>query len=232
MACRNNLKPIFFEFNEGDWPLASARVIQDRVNKVMLERGKCNIMLTGGRSAASLYVAWSSLVDFQALNFKAINFYFGDERCVPADSVDSNYQMVLRTLFSCNFIRKRSLIFRIKAEADHKSNEARRYESILPEKVDIMLLGVGQEGHIASLFPGEPALEEGCMKVVHVLTSKYPFERLTITPPVFKSAESIFILAPGISKRLVLQKAMENPLDYKELPVRLVLNGVWFLSSP
>lgn len=172
-------------------------MIQDRVNSVLLEHGQCTVVLTGGRSAERLYTSWARLPEFSQTS--GIRFYFGDERCVPPDHLESNYAMVMRSLFNRGVPNSCS-VFRMEAEDSDREAAAQRYAEALPEKVDVLLLGVGEDGHIASLFPGSTALHEVGRRVLPVSGPKPSFERLTITPSVIAQARSVFVLAAGTAK--------------------------------
>jgi 6-phosphogluconolactonase len=106
-----------------------------------------------------------------------------------------------------------------------------RYAQMLPCEIDLLLLGVGEDGHIASLFPCSAVLQELERVVVPVIGPKPPFERITITPLAIRRARSVFILAGGAAKAAVLSKALESPDDVQTLPARLVLHATWLLDS-
>ena len=102
---------------------------------------------------------------------------------------------------------------------------------MLPESLDIILLSLGMDGHIASLFPGNSALQQKTGSVVSVVGPKPPPERLTITPHAINPAKSTFLFARGKEKGKVLAEALKNPNDISSLPVRLVLDSTWVLDS-
>jgi 6-phosphogluconolactonase len=222
------MNPTIYYFDPATWADSSAILVMSAIQKSTLERGSCDVMLTGGRSAASLYGAWARLPNF--CEMRGVRFYFGDERCVPPDSVESNYGMAIRTLFHRG-IPDGCTLFRIEADEVDPEAVARRYATLLPSKIDVMLLGVGEDGHIASLFPNSASMQEMGQPVVSVIGPKRPFERITITPIVIMQARSIFVLAAGTSKAEVLAKALKAPSDFATMPARLVLNATWLLDS-
>lgn len=211
-----------------DWPRKAAELIQCKVDEVLRTKGECSILLTGGRSAARLYATWAKCESFKTM--KGVSAYFGDERCVPPGHADSNYALVMRTLFRDKSLRARNQVFRIEADAPDVYSAARRYGELLPPCVDILLLSVGEDGHIASLFPGSSALMEMECRVVPVTGPKPPYERVTITPPVIAAATTTFVLATGREKAEILLRATKA--DATELPARLVLRGIWLLDTP
>lgn len=144
------------------WPSAAAILIQDAIHKTMMKRRSCTVMLTGGRSSEQLYLVWAALPFFQ--NFRDVRFYFGDERCVPPEHPDSNYGLVMRTLFNRG-VPDRYAIFRMDADRAKCDAAAVAYEQQLPNRLDVLILSVGEGGLIESLFPNGDELYEkvtGC----------------------------------------------------------------------
>lgn len=208
--------------------MLAAGLIQDSISAFLREQGYCNVILTGGRSAERLYAAWSGVPALRQLT--SVRFYFSDERCVPPDHSESNYGMAMRTLFQYGVPADCS-VFRIEADDPDHEAAALRYGNVLPNTIDVMLLGVGEDGHIASLFPGSAALHETDRRVVHITGPKPPYDRLTITPQVIAQAKSVFVLATGPTKAAVLGKARQKSADFDALPARLALNSTWLLDA-
>lgn len=215
-------------FEAGEWAERAATLIQDRIDAVLSVRGRCSVMLTGGRSAERLYSAWAELPAFWRM--KGVDFFFGDERCVPPAHVESNFGMVMKCLFKRG-IPAGCSVFRMEADELDLEAASQRYAGLMPDEIDVLLLGVGEDGHIASLFPGGEALKENVKRVLSVTGTKPPYARLTITPPVIAKAEAIFVLAPGREKGLVLSKALQATGDFAILPACLVLNATWLLDT-
>ncbi len=209
------------------WAALAAEVIGLAISSVISSRGICHLMLTGGNTAERLYNHWAKS---SALPLERMRFLFGDERCVQPDHADSNYALVMRTLlakgvpFGCS-------IARMEAENPDREAAARAYEELIPEAIDILLLGMGTDGHIASLFPHSPALRPTQRTVVPVTGPNPPHERLTITPKVIACARSVFVLATGAEKGGVLVEALKSPADFKSLPVCLTLGGIWLMDD-
>ena len=222
------MRPETRYFAGSGWPVLAAALIQDRIADVLSQQTSCSVVLTGGRSAERLYKNWSELPAF--LQLSGVNFYFGDERCVPPDHADSNYGLAMRTLF-CRGVPIGCSVYRMEADDLDRAAAAQRYGETIPQQVDVMLLSVGEDGHIASLFPGTSELAELSKRVVPVNGPKRPNKRLTITPAVILQAQSIFVLATGASKADVLVRALQNPGDFVTLPARLVLDATWVLDT-
>lgn len=193
-----------------------------------LHHENLSICLTGGRTAEALYRDEHFL---QVLKENVTNYYFGDERCVEANHADSNHHLALSTLFP-DGIPENKVIHRIRGEAADPAQEAVRYAKLLPEELDILLLTVGEDGHIASLFPGHPALNEDRRTVIAVNNApKAPPARITITPAAIRTAKKIIVMATGAQKGNVLAEALNKPKDISQLPVRLTIGTTWVLDQ-
>lgn len=222
------MRPEIRQFDTVEWPVQSARLIQDRINGILHDHEQCSVMLTGGRSAERLYTAWARLPSFQQMT--GVRFFFGDERCVPPEHPESNYGMVMETLFARG-VPTGCSVSRMEADGLDCGSAATLYDEMLPNQVDVLLLGVGEDGHIASLFPGSVALREISRRVVYITGHKPPYERITITPPVITNAKLVYLLATGEKKGNMLCKALNSLEDSMLLPVRLTLGCIWLLDN-
>lgn len=185
-----------------------------------------SVLLTGGRSAKALYSQWCVVPEFD--HYRSARFYFGDERCVSAEHVDSNYRMAAAAFSD---VVHKDYFERIHGEADCPTEEAKRYNQLLPDVIDIVLFSVGEDGHIASLFPYSSVMKSEA-KVVYISDSpKSPSERITITPRVILNAKHVIVMAVGNEKGRILAKALSKPQDIDELPVRLTVGRTWVLDK-
>ncbi len=194
----------------------------------MRATGACSVMLTGGRSAQQLYAAWAALPGFVSL--RQVGFYFGDERCVPPDHAESNYGLAMRTLFACG-VPPACVVHRLAADAEDLDAAAADYAAALPGEIDVLLLGVGEDGHVASLFPGSAALRERQRRVLPVSGPKAPCRRLTVTPPVLAGARQTLLLASGPAKARVLARALRGAASSDELPLLLARRATCLLDA-
>jgi 6-phosphogluconolactonase len=215
-------------FEPDVWAQRSAELVYKQMKDVLLRRRLCNVMLTGGRSAKKMYGALSFLLKGLALH--RINFYFGDERCLSLNHPDSNYGMAIDTLFS-KAIPQNFIVYRMEADNCDLDSAANQYAENLPEVIDILLLGLGEDGHIASLFPFSEALYETNRLVMPIKGPKKPYQRLTITPSVIHRASNIFVLAAGTARANICRDAVDTPKNIDALPARLVLRGKWLLDT-
>jgi len=196
--------------------------IQESINS--LDKEIISVFLTGGRSAEKLYNEWKFLDDFKKI--KNTHFFFGDERLVESSSLDSNYGMALRSLFSKG-IPNNCKVFPVKVDLMNLVDSIRNYSLIIPDEIDILILGLGDDGHIASLFPGSSSLFEESEKFLLTESQNHPFKRATISPKVIRSAKKTFILAFGEKKLKVLKDMKDSNITLRDYPALIVNNPVW-----
>jgi len=201
------------------WLDVATSEILEQLQKQICSSTRKSVLLTGGHTAKKLYV---HLLSEKLFSDYAVDFYFGDERCVPPEDPDSNYGMVMSTLFNSG-IPDGCKVHRIIGEADDVVVEANRYASILPDAVDVILLSIGEDGHIASIFPSSDTITEDTALVCHISAPRAPAKRFTITPKVLKSAKKIIVLACGSVKGKVVARALKYPKNVQELPITIVM---------
>ena len=144
------------------------------------------------------------------IDWSRVHLWFGDERCVAPDDPGSNYRMARESLISRIDIPAGN-VHRIRGEDDPDAAAAAYAGEIEGLSLDVALLGLGPDGHTASLFPESPALDVRDRAAVAVTASKPPPRRITLTFPVFERAASILILAPGESKADAIAAVLRGP---------------------
>lgn len=184
-----------------------------------------SVVVTGGRSAKDLYKKWPKDSSFKF--FKSAAFYLSDERCVVSQSKDNNFKMIVSLLGQ--FVSGNK-IFKINGSTKDLKNEVKRYDKIIPKKIDVILLSVGEDGHIASLFPRSKALICNS-NITHISNSpKLPRKRFTITPKIILNAKNVLVMAAGKKKGKILAEALKSPQAFDILPVRLTVGRTWVLD--
>ncbi|MFI0457417.1 MAG: 6-phosphogluconolactonase, partial [Candidatus Thiodiazotropha endolucinida] len=138
------------------------RWIGDRINLVLESSRRCHLMLAGGSTPLPIYQRLAMRKD---IPWSRIDLYFGDERCVPVNTSENNYTTVMRSLFPDGDRPDGMNVYRMCGE-ENPDKAAEVYELVLPERIDILLLGVGDDGHTASIFPGSAALDEEMRRVM------------------------------------------------------------------
>jgi 6-phosphogluconolactonase len=175
-------------------------------------------MAAAARTGGSISLAGSNtprrtyelLAAEPGIDWSQVHLWFGDERCVPPEDADSNYRMAHETLISRIDIPEPN-VHRIRGEDDPEAAAAAYAAEIDSVALDLALLGLGPDGHTASLFPESPALDVRDRAAVAVTASKPPPRRITLTLPVFERAVSILILAPGESKAEAIAAVLRGP---------------------
>ncbi len=179
--------------------------------------GRFTVALSGGSTPKSLYalLASGSIPD---IPWEKVFFFFGDERFVPPDHPESNYRMARETGLFSNV--PESNVFRLHAEDKDANTAARDYEQTLRTffglqpgefpRFDLVLLGLGPDGHTASLFPGTAALDEKSSLVVANWVDKFQTYRLTFTLPVLNRAAYVMFLVSGDEKAEIVREVLEN----------------------
>jgi len=209
-----------------DWVECAAGWIATVVEQTLRARGRVTLALSGGSTPAPVYRLLAELVP----EWTAVELFFCDERCVPPDHEDSSYRLVRESLLE-HIPGAAARIHRMQGELADRDAAARDYEALLPDALDLLILGVGEDGHTASLFPGHEALDETERRVLHVVGPKPPADRLTLTPPALRAARRSVVLARGAGKAEIVGRVLEGPLDPASLPAQLVRDGAWILDT-
>lgn len=193
------------------------------------ERGRFCVALSGGNTPRSVY-ALLAQDRKNRLPWEKIYVFFGDERCVPPDHPDSNYRMARESLLSKVPIPPQN-VFRVHAElqpavaASEYDRQLRAFFRLTDNAwpaFDLVLLGIGEDGHTASLFPGSAALTEQSRLVVANWVEKFQTYRITFTYPVLNHAEEVLFLASGESKAQILRDLFD-PAKKDAYPAQGVL---------
>jgi 6-phosphogluconolactonase len=193
------------------------------------ERGRCAIALAGGNTPRAIY---AHLARHETeVPWGHVEVFFGDERAVPPDDPASNFHMADEALLR-HVPVPRERVHRMEGERADLDAAARAYEALLPDQLDVVLLGIGPDGHTASLFPGAPSLDERVRRVLAVPSPFPPPRRLTITPPVIAAAHQVAVFAAGADKAPVVERVLEGPFDPHALPVQLAraAGSTWLLD--
>jgi len=185
----------------------------------------------GGRSAAAVFDALIALPRAERPDWSRVDLLFADERAVAPDDPESNYRLAREHLIEPANLPA-SHVHRLRGEALDLERAAREAELDFEPPVDVLLLGVGEDGHVASIFPESPLVRERERRVVVVEESpKPPPRRLTITPRVIEEARVKIVLAEGEAKRDAVQRALADLGSPEQTPARLVRQGLWFVGS-
>lgn len=203
--------------------MRSSRFVEESADLIIshgqaaIERsGLFRMGLAGGNTPRAIYEALAARPD--CLPWSKVQITFGDERCVAPDHSDSNFRMAREALLSRVSVPEGN-VFRVRGEADPeeasqecearlKAVAARLGEPIYAH--DLMLLGMGPDGHTASLFPGSPALEEQARWVIPTIGPKPPPQRITFTFPLLNASRAVMFLVNDASKEPMIQEVIQG----------------------
>ena len=207
----------------------AARRMAGEIRRVLRSRNLCSLALSGGETPRPVYRHLAAELA-EPESWSRVEVYFADERCVPPDDPASNYRMVRETLLDL-LPSAPAGVHRMEGERSDRDAAASAYEADLPHRLDLLVLGLGADGHIASLFPQAPSLAESYRLVVPVTAPKPPRERLTITPPVIRAAGLTIGLVSGAAKAEALARVLDGPDDAGQPPGRLARDGLWIVDT-
>ena len=205
-------------------------------------QGQFAVALAGGNTPRRLYELLAGDQFRNRVNWSKVHLFFGDERCVAVDHPDSNYRMAYEALISQVDIPA-SNVHPINGNGDPETNAA-RYEAELREffrgslkpKFDLVLLGLGEDGHTASLFPQTEALAVRENWVVANWVEKLRSYRITLTTPAINSAGNVTFLVAGANKAPAVIAVLNGPVEHESLPAQMIKpdagNLTWLLDSP
>jgi 6-phosphogluconolactonase len=206
---------------------AAARQIVERAQAAIDARGVFSIALSGGSTPRELHHRLASAPLAQRVDWQRVHVFFGDERCVPPDDPQSNYHMAEETLLSrvpiptAQVHRMRGELPPEQAAADYTGQLEAFFEDE-PPRLDVIVLGMGDNGHTASLFPGLTAVHEQQRWVVAEDVPEVGMWRITLTPVVLNLGHQVLFLVAGEAKASMLREVLEGAYAPDERPAQIV----------
>jgi 6-phosphogluconolactonase len=208
---------------------AAARLAKS-IREAIKARGKASIALSGGDTPKQTY---QRLADEPDVDWSVVEVFWVDERAVPMTDDRSNFRWAKECLIDRAKIPE-SHVFRMHADEPDLENAAREYEQVLRTHVpvgqsgvpslDVIVLGVGDDGHTASLFPGQPTVDIHDRYVVAVGKTDGREMRLTVTAPIIEQSRTAFILAVGAKKTNALERVWAVSGSLRDTPARVIRN--------
>lgn len=232
---------------------AAAELFVRLADDAMKERGCFSVVLSGGGTPSGMYRLLARPPLSREVEWQRVHVFWGDERCVPPDDPRSNARMARETLLdhvpvpeeqvhpmACHRLPIGSLG---KASRQTARQAAMRYELLLRDffgeddpAFDLVLLGLGENGHTASLFPHSPALREMERWAVEVDVAGQDYHRMTLTAPLINRALLVVFIVSGASKSNVLREVLTGPFDPLRLPAQLIRpreeRPLWLVDKP
>jgi 6-phosphogluconolactonase len=236
--------------DEGDLAARVAERVAQLIALAAEAHGSAFVSLTGGTTPRRLY---ATLADARhpwrdRIPWSQVHLFWGDERHVPPDHPDSNYGMAKATLLD-HVPVPADHVHRMRGELPDAQDAAADYEQVLADVesgfsrillFDVMLLGVGDDAHIASIFPDSELLESRVerptgRRVAAVWAEHLGAWRITLTPEAIQNSHAIVVLVAGAGKAAAVRAALDEPLDVKKYPAQLLRSAgdrvEWFVDS-
>jgi len=231
-----------------DNPAIARRAAEEFVKlaqAAVTDHGSFSVALSGGSTPKLLYALLATDPDLRAkVPWDKMQLFFGDERHVGPDDPQSNFKMASETMFT-RVPLKPEQIHRMKGEYPDAEKAAKEYEQDLRvhfhlkdkqlPRFDLVLAGMGDEGHTLSLFPGTKALHPGDRVVIHNWVGKLDTDRITLTAPAANNAGNILFMVAGKEKAPALKSVLEGAYEPEQLPAQLLqpTNGklLWLIDE-
>jgi 6-phosphogluconolactonase len=225
----------------GELALKAARRFARLADQYVVGCGRFTVALSGGSTPKAMFSALAEDPFLNTVPWSSIYFFWGDERCVPPDHPDSNFRMTYETLLSKVPVPQQNF-FRVTAELPDPMKAAEQYSTTLTTffladpganrsgtaplsslpRFDLVFLGMGPDGHTASLFPHTTALQEGEKIAVANYVEKFKAYRITLTAATINNARNITFLAAGEDKAETLTNVLEGPYQPEVYPSQLI----------
>jgi 6-phosphogluconolactonase len=217
----------------------AAEVILPAADAAIAARGNFSIALAGGNTPKALYQLLATSSYASHIDWKNWHIYFGDERCVPPAHPDSNFRMANEALLSHVSIPPDN-VHRMKGEIEPQ-RAATEYGEMLKQNfgdggLDLVLLGMGDDGHTASLFPNTTALAEKRHRCVANRVEKLGVWRITLSAPFINQSRQVVVMVSGAGKAQRLEQVLQGPLDSQNLPIQMIQPAtgqiLWIMDAP
>ena len=201
---------------------AAGRIV--KVGRLCLsQRGSFSLVLSGGQTPRMTYRALARTARAERQLWRRTHFFWGDERCVPPDDPQSNYRMAREAMLDALGVPDEQ-VHRIAAERPDLNEVCTSYGAEFPERPDLLLLGMGADGHVASLFPGSTLLGEARQRFASDRA------RISATPPTIAAACRTILLVAGAEKAPALVRVLAEEGRAEDTPARLVRGACWFVD--
>lgn len=212
--------------------MLAASLVSSRARAALAERGTFRFALPGGRSPRAMLqkLVETTLARPEQLDWSRTEVFFVDERALPGDHPDSNFRMVDEVLMQpLGALAPR--VHRMRGDAADLEGAAAEYAALLETPLDLAVLGIGEDGHVASLFPGSPLLAESLARVAVVRDSpKPPAMRLTLLPRALREARDVIGLAIGLDKAEAFRRLYDER-DGVGVPARVCPGAAWICDE-
>ena len=220
----------------GDLAKAAAQIFAERSSRAVARRGFFTVALSGGSTPRLLYQVLADRNE-EHVPWMNVHFFWSDERHVPPDHFESNFRMANEAMLSHVPVTREN-VHRVRSENPDAAQAAKEYEEEVlkfvpgsPPRFDLILLGLGNDGHTASIFPGSEVLDDTKRLVAAPWVEKLNAYRITMTLPLINNAETVMFLVSGAEKAEIVKEVLKGPRRYPAQEVRPI-NGklIWMLD--
>ncbi len=208
---------------------AAAAMFVNTTNSVVRQDGRCTVALSGGSTPRALYECLAREPFVSSIPWGQLEIFWSDERWVSEDDKDSNYRMANESLLSKVPIRP-AQIHSMRGSFDTPDHAARAYDGLLRTRLasapngvprfNLLMLGMGADGHTASLFPHSPANTELERFAVATHVDKLNADRITVTTPILRAADMTMLMVTGVEKAATLAHVLHGPVDVQSFPAQ------------
>jgi 6-phosphogluconolactonase len=212
--------PLKVELDAAALMRAAASLITEEARRSVQERGAFRLALSGGRTPSPLFFLLARVTAAE-LPWDKTHVYWADERYVPPGHAESNYRLA-RELLLKEVPVPDAQVHPIPTSAGDPDADARLYERLLPERLDLALLGLGSDGHTASLFPGSSVLNETTRRAAAAESPAGVKKRITLTVPALNASRFILFLVSGGDKKDILREVLEGSEPPDRVPAKLI----------
>lgn len=214
--------------NSQELAWAAAIAFASQAEQSIAERGRFTVALSGGSTPKAMLSLLAGKPFADSLPLRSIMFFWGDERCVPPDHPDSNFRMTTETLLGKIPVPPEN-VFRIPAEDEDHNRAAENYSTAIRQafnseapQFDLVFLGMGADGHTASLFPGTAALQVKDRIAVANFVEKLNAWRITLTAKTINQARNVIFLVAGEDKAAALKEVLEGEPQPEKYPSQFI----------
>lgn len=214
--------------NSQELAWAAAIAFASQAEQSIAERGRFTVALSGGSTPKAMLSLLAGKPFADSLPWRSIMFFWGDERCVPPDHPDSNFRMTTETLLGKIPVPPEN-VFRIPAEDEDHNRAAENYSTAIRQafnseapQFDLVFLGMGADGHTASLFPGTAALQVKDRIAVANFVEKLNAWRITLTAKTINQARNVIFLVAGEDKAAALKEVLEGEPQPEKYPSQFI----------
>lgn len=206
---------------------AAMELFIEMAAQLILAEGRFNVALSGGRTPNLLYDLLSNPENAARVDWKNIFFFWGDERYVAHDNMENNSFQAKQHLLDLVPVPPEN-IFRIPVSGDHEADAAAYEQTILSffnnetPAFDLLFLGMGDEGHTASIFPGSPLLQEQTALVKDVYVDVKQMQRISFTPPLINAAHNILFMVTGAEKAAAFKEVIQGEYNPALYPAQII----------